>query len=347
MSRLLEPGDPAPAFTAATGHRPDFRFDTVAGRYVVLSFFGSAADARAASLLAAVAAETGPFDDVHATFFGVTQDPADAVRGRLPTRLPGLRHFHDPDRAISAAYGAAEERVSYVLSPNLRVLGRFPLGDGERHAEVLTGLVRALPPVTPLDPRPPGAPVLVVPDLFEPDLCQALIEHHERAGGTESGFAVSLPDGGTVSVLDPAHKRRTDVTVDDPRLRQAVKERIERRLVPEIRKVFQFEATRIERYLIGRYAAGQGGHFRAHRDNTTAGTAHRRFALTVNLDTGRFSGGDLRFPEYDRHCHRPPTGAGLVFSCGLLHEVLPVTDGVRYCCLTFLYDEAAARLRVR
>lgn len=29
------------------------------------------------------------------------------------------------------------------------------------------------------------------------------------------------------------------------------------------------------------------------------------------------------------------------------HRGLPVTDGVRYCCLTFLYDEAAARLRVR
>jgi hypothetical protein len=31
--------------------------------------------------------------------------------------------------------------------------------------------------------------------------------------------------------------------------------------------------------------------------------------------------------------------------CSLLHEVLPVTRGQRYCVLPFLYDEAAARVR--
>jgi hypothetical protein len=44
MPRLLEPGDPVPLFVAPTAQRADFRFDTVAGRYIVLSFFGSAGD---------------------------------------------------------------------------------------------------------------------------------------------------------------------------------------------------------------------------------------------------------------------------------------------------------------
>ena len=35
----------------------------------------------------------------------------------------------------------------------------------------------------------------------------------------------------------------------------------------------------------------------------------------------------------------------MVFSCSLLHQALPVTAGVRYAFLPFLYDEAAARLR--
>ncbi|HSA82007.1 MAG TPA: hypothetical protein VLE23_14415, partial [Geminicoccaceae bacterium] len=35
-----------------------------------------------------------------------------------------------------------------------------------------------------------------------------------------------------------------------------------------------------------------------------------------------------------------------VFSCSLLHEAQPVTAGRRYAFLPFLYDEAAARIRV-
>ena len=35
----------------------------------------------------------------------------------------------------------------------------------------------------------------------------------------------------------------------------------------------------------------------------------------------------------------------MVFSCSLLHQALPVTAGVRYAFLPFLYDEAAARIR--
>ena len=65
MPRLLEPGDPVPLFVVPTPQRPDFRFDTVAGRYVVLSFFGSAGDAQSARLLSAIAAEVGPFNDGH------------------------------------------------------------------------------------------------------------------------------------------------------------------------------------------------------------------------------------------------------------------------------------------
>ena len=34
-----------------------------------------------------------------------------------------------------------------------------------------------------------------------------------------------------------------------------------------------------------------------------------------------------------------------MFSCSLLHEALPVTRGLRYATLPFLYDDAAARIR--
>ena len=92
------------------------------------------------------------------------------------------------------------------------------------------------------------------------------------------------------------------------------------------------------------YPAGAGW-FRPHRDNTTKGTAHRKFAVTINLNAEDYEGGELRFPEFGDRRYRPPTGGAVVFSCSLLHEALPVTRGERYAFLPFLYDEASARLR--
>src|SRR3546814_4030027 len=88
-------------------------------------------------------------------------------------------------------------------------------------------------------------------------------------------------------------------------------------------------------------------YFRPHRDNTTKGTAHRRFAVTLNLNADEFEGGELRFPEFGPHLYKPPTGGAVVFSCSLLHEAMPVTKGRRYVFLPFLYDDAAAEIRER
>jgi predicted 2-oxoglutarate/Fe(II)-dependent dioxygenase YbiX len=151
-------------------------------------------------------------------------------------------------------------------------------------------------------------------------------------------------DGRTVGVMDD-FKRRRDVSIDDPSLQNELRARIGRRLVPEVAKVFQFHATRIERYIVACYDAADGGYFRPHRDNETLGTAHRKFACSINLNAEAFEGGDLRFPEFGRRTYRPPTGGAVVFACGLQHEATPVTRGRRYAFLPFLYDEAGQRLR--
>jgi hypothetical protein len=188
------------------------------------------------------------------------------------------------------------------------------------------------------------APVLTVPFVFEPDLCRRLIDGFNRGGGVESGYSTDR-DGKTVNVIDHYYKRRSDWFISDAGLLDAVRDRIGRRIVPEIRKAFQFETTRIERFLVACYSSAQGGYFRAHRDNMSKGTLHRKFAVTVNLNAEEYSGGDLVFPEYGRDMFRAPTGGAIVFSCSLMHEVLPVIAGNRYAFLPFLYDEAAARIR--
>ena len=148
----------------------------------------------------------------------------------------------------------------------------------------------------------------------------------------------------TVGVLDD-FKRRWDAEIADEDLRHQLRARIRHRLLPEIEKAFQFRATRIERYIVACYDAEAGGYFRPHRDNTATATAHRKFAVSINLNAEAFDGGDLRFPEFGRRTYRPPTGGAVVFSCSLLHEATPVTRGTRYATLPFLYDEAGAGVR--
>jgi predicted 2-oxoglutarate/Fe(II)-dependent dioxygenase YbiX len=112
-----------------------------------------------------------------------------------------------------------------------------------------------------------------------------------------------------------------------------------------IRRTFGWQARHIERYLICRYGAEDQGFFRAHRDDVTAGSAHRKFAVSINLNADDHDGGDLRFPEFGRRTYRPSTGGAAVFSCNLLHEATPVTRGERFAVVPFLFDDAGEAVR--
>jgi peroxiredoxin/predicted 2-oxoglutarate/Fe(II)-dependent dioxygenase YbiX len=350
-------GEPAPWFTGPASTNPHFHFDTVAGRYVVLCFFGSAADPVSRAILDGILQQRAVFDDDQACFFGVSADPEDQRQARVQEQLPGIRYFWDFDGAIGRLYGAVVSdgadqpaqlllrRFSLVLDERLRVVALIPFEDNsEAHVAQLLDCLRSLPPLPPPAAAAVQAPVLVVPRIFEPELCRALMALYDQHGGEESGFMRDI-DGRTVAVHDFGHKRRRDQEISDEKLRTAAMHRIHDRLAPEIEKAFQFKATRIERHIVACYDATTGGYFRAHRDNTTRGTAHRRFAVTLNLNTGEYDGGLLRFPEFGRQLYRAPAGGAVVFSCSLLHEATPVTRGKRYVYLPFLYDEAAVKIR--
>jgi predicted 2-oxoglutarate/Fe(II)-dependent dioxygenase YbiX/peroxiredoxin len=337
----LAAGDPAPWFRApALSGSPTYQFDTVAGRHVLMLFFGSARLEPSAGALALVARHRGLFDDRAACFFGISIDPDDVAEQRIAQQIPGIRFFLDHDREVSTLYGAVEGDTYrphwLVLDPALRVIGRFGLGEGEAAISVLRARAAA-------EPEDAWAPVLLVPDVLEPALCADLIGRYEADGGEPSGFMREV-DGKTVLQVDAFHKQRRDWMIDDPALCQALAARMRRRLNPAVEHAFQFRPTRIERYIVSCYDAG-AGHFRPHRDNTTRGTAHRKFAVTINLNAGEYAGGDLRFPEYGPRAYRAPTGGAIVFSCSLLHEATPVSEGRRFAFLPFLYDEDGARLR--
>src|SRR5262245_39707021 len=91
----LQPGDPAPWFHQRTESHPRYAFDTVGGRYVLMLFVASAADAQGKSAIDAVLANADMFDDHSVCFFGVTSDTRDESEGRLRNRIPGIRYFWD------------------------------------------------------------------------------------------------------------------------------------------------------------------------------------------------------------------------------------------------------------
>ncbi|MBU8543256.1 MULTISPECIES: 2OG-Fe(II) oxygenase family protein [Roseomonadaceae] len=348
-SPALSLGEPIPPFHARSAVNPRFAFDTTAGRWLMVLIPGSFETPGLAGRLAAmVAPHAHLLDQTHAYLFILGTDPADEAAGRM-TDGPGRRVLWDDDGSARRAFRAVAPDGTLspgwvLLDPMLRVFGVWSLEQGEEAMATLA----AVPPPGDHAGVPLVAPVLVLPRVFEPGFCQRLIAEYEAIGGGESGFMRDV-DGRTIGVMDSSHKRRKDAFLQDEALKAQIRARLNARLIPEIRRAFQYEVTRLERYVVACYDAAEKGFFRAHRDNTTKATAHRRFAVTINLNDGRpggdFEGGDLNFPEFGPRTYLAPRGGAVVFSCSLLHEARPVTRGRRYAFLPFLYDDAAAAVR--
>lgn len=354
------PGDPVVNFVARSTNNPTFHFGSAAGRYLVLCFFGSASIEKNRQALEFMTSKRDFFNDSIGSFFGVSIDKRDEAENRVRQSLPGIRYFWDFDQKVSKLYGAIAEDHSndeaqvdfssftLVIDPMLRVLAYIPLKNLEEHNKAFEFVISSLPDVKMHAGVPMQAPVLILPRIFEPEFCKELIALYEQNGGYESGFMREV-GGKTVGMLDKSFKRRKDFLFDTQpeleKIRTAIRTRIKRRLLPEIKKTFQFEVTYLERYLVACYDSESGGFFNPHRDNTTTGTAHRRFACTFNLNAEEYEGGNLRFPEFGMQAYRAPTGGAVVFSCSLLHEATKVTKGKRYAFLPFLYDHEAAKIR--
>jgi predicted 2-oxoglutarate/Fe(II)-dependent dioxygenase YbiX/peroxiredoxin len=344
----LAAGDPAPSFVQRAIGNPRYSFDSAAGRWLVLAFHHSLSDPAVAARLAKVKERGDLFDDHFASLFTVSTDPEDESAARIANRLPGFRVFWDHDLSVSRRYGAVDSEgqrrgMWVAIDPTLRILEVIPFLPDGSDAERLLALLDGLPRPDRFAGVELQAPILFLPRVFEPELCQQLISLYEAQGGEISGFMREV-DGKTVGLHDPRHKVRRDVNVSDDKLIAVIQNRILRRIVPEIKKVHMFHATRMERYLVACYDGAEGGHFAPHRDNTTAGTAHRRFAVSINLNDD-FDGGEVSFPEYGPRGFKAPAGGAVVFSCSLLHAVSKVTRGRRYAFLPFLYDDAAAAIR--
>lgn len=307
------PGDALPAVSLpdAAGRIVDMFAQGIAGQHRILLLRPDATP------VAATAPPGGAVFAVHAA-------PPD---GR--TDMPGPIRLFDPERRLFAAFGLMDGGV-VTITPRGRL--------GFVGANLDQALASLPQPAAPTPPRRTGAPVLLIPQVLDPALVAALIAHWDA--GEKSRDRVASAAGGARA--DAGIKRRTDVMLDDRALYAAFQQAIERRVAPELWRAFRFRIARFEAPRIGCYAAEDAGGFGAHRDNRTPYTAHRRFAMSLNLNTGAYRGGSVHFAEFGPETYEPEAGGAVVFSCDLLHEALPVTEGRRMAIFTFFTDQEGA-----
>jgi predicted 2-oxoglutarate/Fe(II)-dependent dioxygenase YbiX len=328
MKSVLESGDRAPPFTLTGRHGGTTRlYSEAIGGPIILIFSIGPADTAVFSRLAGMEG---------ARTFVITDQRAD------PHPAPACPLLLDPDGSTASAYGVSDGITAFLLDANLRVVAVFPPGSPDLRRD-LAGALETI------DQAERGlalrqAPVLLIPRVLDPATCQSLMAHLDEDGG-EEGNTVRVVDGDIVRAPNFDAKRRRDLSVTDPNIIAMLQEIMVRRVLQELYRAFQVKMTYVEEFKLGCYDAEHGGFFRAHRDNTTPATRHRQFAMTLNLNAEDYEGGELWFPEFGNSLYKPATGEAIVFSCTLMHEVMPVTSGRRYTLLSFFHDDAGEETR--
>ncbi len=345
LDDLLERGDRIPNFFLTDQRDVIINLaDKARGGPVFVLLFPTQKDPGALAEFQAMVTASSDMAAAGAHLFAICADPVPLVQKLAETNNADFFVLSDADKKVASRFGGRGKLLGFVCGRDQRVQevlrpGDTPIAHRARDA------IAAMRPNDAYD-APYHPPILVLPDVFSPDFCKWLIEQFETRGNEPSG-TLRMEAGKMVHDTSGDNKRRRDHHVVDNDLLDAIGSRIERRVLPEIQRAFHCPIRYVEEFKIVRYDADPGGFFRPHRDNTSMGTAHRRFAMTLNLNTEDHEGGDLRFPEYNMASYRPRTGEAAIFSCNLLHEATDVTKGSRYVLLSFMYDESGKQIMDR
>ncbi len=319
MTKLQAPacvsvGDPMPRITLPLASDGLFdSWDPATWGLAIVYWLGAPAAAVVASLADTLAA-------CETLLYFVATAPPEMLGGHPAVLL-------DRANELGRAFGA-NGPLAIVVDASGRVAALLPAPAPGGVAAWATRLYMASTPAV----VQAKAPVLLLERVAEPALCETLVEYWRRSNKVAS--MVGCESGNTVNT---DVKRRQDVQLEQPGLFMKLRDCLVRRVVPVIAQAFHARIMVIETPIIGCYDAASGGWFRRHRDNTSRHTAHRQFALSLNLNADDdYDGGELRFPEFGRQLYRPAAGGALIFSSSLVHEVVPVTRGRRLGVFTFL-----------
>jgi hypothetical protein len=319
------PGDICPRFElldAATMEKVDVFGDAEAGHPALFLFAGNGT-----RHLDAVAKQAQAIADLGVRVFAIGPP-------ELADKAGPFRYLRDVQNGVAGGYGLWPRGGLIAVGANQHALYLGANVDAALAAFAAHNALR-VGGRAPLHP-----PVLQAPGIFTRAECEKLIGIYTMRGNTfvEPGHGdKGMTSDYKMRIPDYGRGDRIDHFVVDADTNAFIDDLLHRRLFPEIRKAFQYRITKREPYRIACYEGERGGSMHGHRDNSAALVAHRRFALSINLNGDRYDGGELRFLEYGLQNYKPEQGEALVFSSSLLHEVQGVTSGRRLVLLAFLF----------
>ena len=278
------------------------------------------------------------FATTGARVYLVFSDARQAIRWHWPSAASVLIA---EDGDVAKNFGLESQKTAVVvLRSNHRIAGVYTTAnvlDCLAEADALCKRLQLDRAPTSMELHPP---VLMIPDVFSADECRKLIEVYNTRGQVlvQSDRALNYFNA-DYKMVAPDHMRedRIDHFFHERATLNFVLRRLQR-VEAEVKKAFHYQITHHETLRVARYEGRRQGSAYGHRDNRPP-HEHRRFALSVNLNTEEFEGGALRFPEFGDQRYRPRTGMGFVFSSSLLHEAMEVTSGTRYVLLSFMFGD--------
>lgn len=166
-------------------------------------------------------------------------------------------------------------------------------------------------------------PYLLIENALDDNLLKKIINFYNR----------NKIDGNLISHQNDT-KDRLHIH-PDKELEKEIDHKLSRSVLPELRKVFYFDAEYRETYKICSYDAETSGRFHPHRD-TPAPYQHRKYALSLFLNDD-YEGGEFVLPEYGLKI-KPKANTAFIFPGINTHQVLPVTKGSRMTIITFFVN---------
>jgi len=344
---LIATGDRAPNIIAITAKGTLYATDEQSGRAVVLILSGTLDAPELIPLLDAFTARAEAFADKDADLVAMIDTHVENVfefNFTHPGKVTLVGSPNEFPQRIGFT-GAAPEIL--VLDTNQRVAAHIPSAAPEAMVAASLEAIDRLPREEPRNLFT-SAPVLMLPNILDLDLCRELVDMHHAGASFQSPALYLDASGRPVNDTDFQLKKRRDFLISRAHpMHHRLTDIVRRVVFPEIKRCFQAEVRHTERFNVACYP-GDGGHFRRHRDNRPEIVAFRRFALSINLTpkADGYEGGFLRLPEFNGHHYRSPTGGGVIFSVDLLHEIAPVVSGNRFVLVNHLFDDEAVAKRM-
>tara|TARA_B110000003_G_scaffold118819_1_gene121288 strand:- start:9611 stop:10762 length:1152 start_codon:yes stop_codon:yes gene_type:complete len=202
----------------------------------------------------------------------------------------------------------------YITSPNRRIISVM---DSDELSEMKEFNIEDYLP------KEVHIPYLLIENALDNDLLKKVINFYDQK--KIEGKLISHQH----STKDRLHVH------PDTELEKELDHKISRSVLPELRKVFYFDAEYRELYKICSYDAETSGRFHPHRD-TPAPYQHRKYALSLFLNDD-YEGGEFVLPEYGLKV-KPKANTAFIFPGISTHQVLPVTKGSRMTIISFFVN---------